>query len=111
MAHSRKTSEAITYPNGPGGREVCNKNAAGRREYRHRVQVMHERQGGLCAICWRPLRLEQATFDHENGRGMGGGKRDDRIVVDGQLQNAAVHGLCNSNRGSSRTPYLMREVA
>jgi hypothetical protein len=42
---------------------------------------------------------------------MGGGKRDDRIVVDGELQNAAVHGLCNSDRGSKRTPYLMREVA
>jgi hypothetical protein len=98
----------VKYPEGEGGREVCLKTAAGVREYRKRVELMHERQLGLCAICVRPLRLEQATFDHEVPRGLGGGFRDDRIEVDGVPQNAAVHGLCNANKGSRRVPYLIQ---
>lgn len=97
----------VKYPEGEGGREVCLRTAAGVREYRKRVELMHERQMGLCAICGRPLRLEQATFDHERPRGLGGGFRDDRLTVDGVPINAAVHGLCNSIRGSRRTPYLI----
>jgi 5-methylcytosine-specific restriction endonuclease McrA len=101
-------SKAIHYPEGAGKREVCTKTAAGRREYRKRVELMWERQDGLCALCVRPLRLEQATFDHERPRGHGGGFRDDRIEIDGQPINAAVHGLCNLDRGSKRTPYLIQ---
>lgn len=97
----------VKYPEGPGGREVCLRTAAGRREYRKRVELMHERQMGLCAICARPLRLEQATFDHERPRGLNGGFRDDRIEVDGVPINAAVHGLCNSAKASRRIQYLI----
>jgi hypothetical protein len=38
---------------------------------------------------------------------MGAGKRDDRLEIDGKPINAAVHGLCNVERGSKRTPYLI----
>jgi hypothetical protein len=89
------------------GREVCEKNAAGTREYRKRVLIMWERQGGLCAICGKLLRIEQATFDHSRPRGMGAGFREDRIEIEGKPVNAAVHGLCNSLRGSKRTEYLI----
>lgn len=99
---------AVEFPEGVSGREVCRKNGAGRREYRKRVELMHQRQLGLCAICGRPLRLDQATFDHERPRGLGGGFRDDRIEIDGEPINAAVHGLCNVQRGSKRTPYLIQ---
>lgn len=69
---------------------------------------MWERQGGLCAICGHLLRIEQATFDHSRPRGMGAAFRDDRLEVDGKPINAAVHGFCNSQRGSKRTPYLIQ---
>jgi hypothetical protein len=90
------------------GREVCLSTSAGTREYRKRVLMMWERQGGLCAICGHLLRIEQATFDHERPRGLGGGFRDDRIELDGKPVNAAVHGFCNSQRGSKRTAYLIQ---
>jgi len=98
----------IWLPQGPGGREVCERNAAGTREYRSRVQKMWERQGGICSLCAMPLRLDEATFDHEFGRGAGGAKRDDRIEVDGKPLNAAVHFWCNVEKGSKRTPYLIQ---
>jgi len=41
------------------------------------------------------------TFDHEAGRGFGGGFRDDSLFhVDGTWRNAAVHFLCNGQKGS-----------
>lgn len=90
----------ITYP---GGREICNPvTAEGIAEYRGRVAKMHKRQTGLCCNCRKPLALSEATFEHEDGRG--GGKRDDRIVVNGKPKNGASHGICNSERGSKRTP-------
>lgn len=45
----------------------------------------------------------EVTFDHEAGRTAG--HRDDRIEVNGVIQNAAVHLLCNGLRGSSRASY------
>jgi hypothetical protein len=37
---------------------------------------------------------------------MGGSKRDDRIEVKGEIQNACVHKRCNTEKGSRRIPYL-----
>jgi len=51
----------------------------------------------------------EATFEHEDGRGMGGARRDDRIVIEDEEgrfvrhQNGASHKSCNSKRGSLRT--------
>jgi hypothetical protein len=84
----------------PGGREVCLETAAGKREYAVRSLAMMTRQGCLCAMCGESVLSPQ--FDHEAGRGSGGSHRDDRIEVDGQWQNAALCGWCNSAKGSKR---------
>lgn len=100
--------EAVSYPEGPGGREVCAKTPKGRREYKRRVEAMWERQECRCALCGKYLRLDEATFDHQDGRGMGGARRDDRIEVNGVPLNAAVHGLCNAQKGSRCVSYLIK---
>lgn len=97
-----------TYPD---GRQVCHKTVAGRMEYRRRIELMWTRQQAVCALCGQYLRFEQATFDHEFGRGMGGGKRDDRIFLDGVPQNAAVHGFCNVAKGSRVVGYVVAPFA
>lgn len=99
----------VLYPEGPGGRQVCTRGAAGVREYRKRVEIMFERQMGRCALCLKPMRLELATFDHANGRGLSGAWRDDRVEVNGVWQNAAVCWPCNSAKGSRRIPYLIQQ--
>jgi hypothetical protein len=93
-----------------GGREVCNRMAAaGKKEYRRRVAVMLERQEGRCCLCYKPLRLELATFEHEHGRGMGGGIRDDRTQwPDGTWINGAACWECNAAKGSRRGTYNAR---
>jgi hypothetical protein len=48
----------------------------------------------------------ETTFDHDDGRR--GGRHDDRIEIDGKRKNAAVHKLCNGERGSS--PHLTRRA-
>ena len=87
-----------------GGREVCDMTTkAGRDEYRNRVRIMWERQGRKCGLMITPqckakngrLSIDEATFDHSYGRGMGGGKRSDSL--DG---NRAVCCWCNSLKGS-----------
>lgn len=88
----------ITYPD---GRQECLETAAGKREYRWRTEVMWQRQGEMCAM-GHPMRVEEASFDHEAGRGHGGGHRDDRIEVDGQWKNAAVCVVHNGLKGSKR---------
>lgn len=72
------------------GREVCSDNAAGKVEYRNRTLAMHARQGGMDPITGEWMNYRDVTFDHEAGRGHGGGHRDDRIEVDGEWQNAAL---------------------
>lgn len=91
----------------PDGREVLDKSTTrGFREYIFRTVAMVIRQGNLCCLCGRYLSPENATFDHEDGRGMGGAKRDDRIVLpDGRWINGAAHWLCNSNKGSRFVDY------
>jgi len=87
----------------PDGREVCNIGTAeGRRIYQGRIDDMWNRKHGLCRICCSPMGLFQATFDHEDGRGMNGSHRDDRIVKDGKPYNGAVHLKCNLEKGSRR---------
>jgi hypothetical protein len=68
------------------------------------------RQDFICCICKDPqkrMKPDEATFEHEDLRGLGGSRRDDRIekVVNGQLIciNGAAHGWCNAKKGSRRT--------
>lgn len=84
------------------GREVCSKTPEGRAEYLKRLDAMVERQSGVCG-CGCNQGLYDPTFDHENGRGHGGGKRDDRIILpDGTIQNRALNGVCNVKKASVR---------
>lgn len=81
------------------GREVCQDNAAGRREYSRRVEVMVLRQERRCCLCNRKLALLEATFEHQRRRGMGAAFRDDRIEKDGLEWNGAAHWICNGLKG------------
>ena len=94
---------------------------AGRAEYFRRIRVMWERQGGqnaaMCCLygkvegCPGRLAWKDATFEHEDGRGHGGGHRDDRIEKPdpktGEMKpyNGAAHNLCNIRKGSRRINY------
>jgi hypothetical protein len=84
------------------GREICQQGtAAGDRAYKYRLSVMCDRQYGLCAICG--LWMSDPTFDHESGRGHGGGMRNDAIVdAEGNWVNAAVDLRCNVQKSSKR---------
>lgn len=102
-----------TMPDGreiiPNGFTTKGYSPAALREYKRRVKEMWERQGGMCCLdgffdeCPGRLLLKEATFEHEHGRT--GGKRDDRIVVDGIWKNGAAHLLCNSWKGSRHIDY------
>lgn len=81
------------------GREVCQENPAGFREYKRRVEVMVERQGRRCCLCNRRLSPGNATFEHQRRRGMHAAFRDDRIEKDGEEWNGAAHWICNSEKG------------
>jgi hypothetical protein len=83
------------------GREVLDlKTVPGRMEYARRTAEMAERQNNFCAICmeW----MAEPTFDHQDGRGHGGGHRDDRIEIAGRWYNAAICARDNSLKGSRR---------
>lgn len=87
------------------GREVCDKSAAGKVEYNRRKEVMWRRQHAICGLrisfrCPVFMTLEQATFEHQDGRGMGGAKRDDRIEIDGEPYNMVACAFCNMEKGS-----------
>jgi hypothetical protein len=97
-----KTPAVWTYPS---GREVCPKTILGRREYQSRIALMWTRQKGLCCLCQRPVALCQAVFEHQDGRGHGGGNRDDRIERDGKPYNGAACFRCNAEKGSKRVDY------
>jgi hypothetical protein len=86
----------------PDGRETCSESGAGLKEYRDRLLLMCDRQGWLCRVCGESMALTGASFDHEDGRGMNGSHRDDRIVKDGKPYNGAVHLKCNGEKGSKR---------
>lgn len=108
MPVSSKTSMryeliAGAYRRYPDGREVCTSRERGREEYRYRIMQMVMRQSGKCRWCHQALMLHDATFDHEQGRGMGSSRRDDRIMdSNGREINAAIHARCNIEKGSRR---------
>lgn len=77
------------------GREICSKSAAGRREYANRLEDMWDRDRGTCCLCGQFVPLEEATFEHKEGRGLGGSKRDDRIK-----DNGVAHWFGNNSKGS-----------
>jgi 5-methylcytosine-specific restriction endonuclease McrA len=83
------------------GREVCQQlTKGGRDEYERRKRVAWEKQNHICAICHLPLRWSDCTADHIKTRKMGGGSRDDR-----QENLAAVHWVCNTQRGSRTSGF------
>jgi hypothetical protein len=83
----------------PDGREVCQENTQGWREYKCRVEVMVRRQNFRCCLCQRRLSAGNATFEHQRRRGMHAAFRDDRITKDGEDWNGAAHWVCNGERG------------
>ena len=84
----------------PDGREVCQDNPQGWREYKRRVEVMVQRQDHRCSLCNRRLALAQATFEHQRRRGMHAAFRDDRIELpDATWINGAAHWVCNGVKG------------
>ena len=97
-----KQPHVWTYPS---GRQVCPKTTAGRREYHSRIEAMWTRQKRTCCLCGRALRLSDAVFEHQDGRGHGGGKRDDSIFRDGKPYNGAACWKCNAEKGSKRAAY------
>jgi len=104
----------------PDGREICGTHGKyrckdGTTEYRGRVLKMLLRQKGVCCLyghnpdCPGYLHENEASFEHEYGRGAG--NRDDRLYrpdprtgVDVWL-NGAAHLLCNSWKGSRKIHY------
>jgi len=91
----------------PDGREVCDLDTAkGRAEYANRLYEMEVRQYMRCAICEQMLYPRVLEFDHQDGRGHGGGHRDDRIIVNGQWHNAALCESCNTEKGSKRYHWI-----
>jgi len=87
------------------GREKCDKTKAGQLEYARRREAMWKRQHGVCGLrlaasCPVFVPLEKATFEHQDGRGMGGSKRDDRIEIDGKPYNLMSCYWCNLVKGS-----------
>ncbi len=94
------------------GREVCNLlTKAGRDEYQRRKRAMWERQKRRCCLekmvrgCPGRLRWPDAVFEHQDGRGMDGGRRDDRTEKDGKPLNGVAHPICNGLKGSRRVNY------
>lgn len=84
----------------PDGREVCQPNSEGWREYGRRIDLMLKRQRWLCCLCFKKIRARQdATFEHQRRRGMGAAWRDDRVTKDGEDWNGAAHWVCNSEKG------------
>jgi hypothetical protein len=104
----RRNPLGLPYGITKDGREICRKTPLGRALYRQRTLAMAFRQKWRCALCGKPMSEDDVTFDHQDGRGMGGSRRDDRIEIDGKRFNAAAHEKCNGEKGSRRVPYLLQ---
>jgi hypothetical protein len=78
----------------PDGREVCQDSPAGWREYKRRVEEMVRRQDFKCCLCGKRLYLNDATFEHQRRRGLGGAFRNDDPKT-----NGAAHWVCNVEKG------------
>lgn len=98
------------------GRELCRRTTVGgETEYQKRKWLMYARQKGICCLfghiegCIGVMQYAaDVTFEHEDGRGMGGAKRDDRIEKDGRPYNGAAHQQCNHAKGSRFIDYNER---
>lgn len=96
-------AESLAVKIYPDGREVCQDNAEGKRKYSQATEKMSIRQWEVCAICGLPFApWLQPTFDHQDGRGMNGSIRDDRIWINGDWHNAALCVPCQGIKGSKR---------
>lgn len=90
----------------PDKREICTDTPQGRALYTSRIEQMVKRQNYRCCIGGEPMTVDKADFEHETGRGMGGGHRDDRIAdEDGKPINGAACRAHNSAKGSKRGGY------
>lgn len=96
----------------PDQREVCLDTPKGWVEYIDRTSQMAERQNMVCGLeasghCLYPGEpmtfalggFRRRTFQHGDGRGIGGARRNDQIDAPG---NCAAHYGCNSELGSKR---------
>ena len=93
---ARPLRERLAFIIHRDGREVCQTTSYGRQEYKRRRNAMYDRDKGICCICGTKIyKKSEATFEHKQGRGMGGAKRDDRIE-----NNGVAHLLCNTQKGS-----------
>jgi hypothetical protein len=100
------------------GREIINLLCReGHEEYERRKRAMLARQNGICCLhrhipsCPGKLYWKDVMFEHQDGRGLGGGHRDDRIErpdpKTGEMKpyNGVAHAWCNSLKGSRRIDY------
>lgn len=112
-----KRKERPAFKTYPDGREVCLDTPKGKAEYKRRITEMWERQGekcglmitALCKILDGFMTLAQATFEHVDGRGMSGAKRDDRIEKNGKPYNLAACIFCNQEKGSRKLDQLLEQ--
>lgn len=107
MKYVASAKELALYPVVNGvmhkeGRELCLTHTG----YANRVIEMADRQGWMCAVC--ELLMLHPTFEHQDGKGSGGSRQDDRIFnPDGSWYNAAAHGDCNAKKGSVRYAWIL----
>jgi 5-methylcytosine-specific restriction endonuclease McrA len=69
------------------GREILTK-----AQWRTRLDEVYRRDDGVCQICLGEIGREPWDVDHLEGRGLGGGTRDDRME-NLQLTHAKCHRL------------------
>lgn len=86
------------------GRLVALHNAKGDAWYHEQTLIMARRQKNVCGICHGSRLMHgdgewSATFQHGDGRGAGGARRNDDINAPG---NCAAHWICNGELGSRR---------
>lgn len=95
----------------PDGREICSGTEAGRREYERRKIQMWELDDHLCCVCDREITdVRLLTFEHWDGRGMGGAKQDDRIHDGARRINGVSHFRCNVAKGSKKLEVYRAEL-
>lgn len=87
------------------GRVVYNlKTAEGKREYEHTIDLMYERQKGICSLGDHWMPRSEATFEHTDLRS--GGRRNDLIEYDKpngeHVVNTMACGFHNGQKGSIR---------
>ena len=76
-------------------------------QLRERRRRLLGAQGGVCALCRLPLKLAEATIDHDHACCAGPAKRSC-----GECDRAVLHRLCNGMLGQARdTPELLEQGA